>query len=308
MYLPDLLNSLGLFQRCAAWMKEPRYADQISLLLGRASSAVIGIQRIEELQRNCVREFELFDDQIDDQDDRIVFNSRSMVALQNEISPLLSALRIMQDMANQLVRTNTDTGLLPRSMSDTMKKLNRCGLPSGMQDLYASYWENGGSRIRDYRILDQHNYANLVDHVFLQLAPSRKVLLVFPDNPEVRTPRKLSYEKEICGISTLRIGFDQLHEFIESVAEFFRHEPTRLDVTIRMAQLGDLRPFRKRTIGFVFESPLTQKPDGGLQVNISGIRFGQIDDGRIEIQTMPLSERKLEELTRRVGGASNSKA
>ena len=294
MYLADLLNSHGLFQRCATWMQDQDYANDISLMLNRGTAAVVAILRMEELQRLCVQEFGLFDDQIENTEDRIVFNSRSMVALQNEISPLLYSLRIMQDLVNVLVRKRAKKSI-PRSISETIKKLDKYGLPNDLKDRYVKYWTSGGSRIRDYRDLDTH-YTSIVEHVFLQLAPSKKVLLLFPDNPQVKSKAKLTYDKEICGISTLRIGFDDLHEFVESVAEFFAYGPTELPATVGMSQLGDLRPFRRRTIAFHYESPITAKADGGLEMNISGIRVGQLDDGRAEFQKLYLSKEKLEGL------------
>lgn len=294
MYLADLLNSRGFFQRCASWMEENEFADDFSLLLNRATSAVIGILRLEELQKQCVHEFSQFEDQLVDCDERIVFNSRSMVALQNEISPLLSALRIMQDSVNGLVRKKTRLEI-PRSISDTMKNLDKYGLPADLRTAYLDYWDKGGSDLREYRILDQH-YAGLVEHVFLQLKPTRKVLLLFPDDPTIHAKDKLTFEREICGISLLRIGFDDLHEFIENVAAYFGYEPKPLNQGVGMSQLGDLRPFRKRTLAFLHESSIKPEEDGSLRMHISGIRFGQLPDGRLEVQRMFLSDEKLAEL------------
>jgi hypothetical protein len=294
MYLSDLLNSRGFFQRCASWMQAAEFADDITALLNRATSATVSILRIEELQRRIAQEFEQFDDQLDECEERIVFNSATMIALQNEISPLLSSLRIMQDLIHGLVRRQTGSSL-PRSISDTIKRLDSYDLPDELKDLYRRYWDNGGSRVREYRVLDQH-YASIIESVFLQVRPSKKVLLLFPDNPERHAKAELTYDEEICGISILRVGFDELHEFVECIAEIFGYEPINLSQEIGMSQLGDLRPFRKRTIAFLYESLLRRRADGDLEVNISGVRFGQLEDGRLEMQKMLLSEEKLKKL------------
>ena len=215
-------------------------------------------------------------------------------------------LRIMQDLVNGVVRKKTKADL-PRSISDTVKKLDSYGLPEPLRVLYRNYWSNGGARIRDYRVLDQH-YQNIAQCVFLQAAPSKKVLLLFPDNPEKHGRGDLSYDEQVCGISVLRIGFDDLHEFIEAVAEFFGYEPGQLNQTIGMSQLGDLRPFRKRTIAFLYEAPVVRGSEGKLQMNISGVRFGQLEDGRLEVQKMHLSEERLNQLRRTSGSDSEPQA
>ena len=294
MYLPNILNSRGFFQRCATWIDDRDYSEDLTDLLSRATSAIISTHRIQELRARCVREFELFDDQIGDCRDQIVFNSSSLVELKNEISPLLSSLRIMQDLTNGLVRRKTKAGI-PRSISDTCKKLNKYPLPEELKRIYASYWSCGGSQIREYRVLDQH-YIGITDHCFLQVSPSKKVVLLFPDDPSARAKRDLTYDKQICGISMLRVGFDALHEFIECIAEFFGYAPSTLHQVLSLQQLGDLRPFSKRTLALLYESPINRTPEGTLQMNISGLRIGQLPDGRLQFQNMNLTEAKLKAL------------
>ena len=86
MYLADLLNSRGFFQRTSTWMNTEGLADDVSFLLSRGTSAVLSIHRIEQAQYKCVQEFELFNDQLSGIENRIIFNSQSLVELQNEIS------------------------------------------------------------------------------------------------------------------------------------------------------------------------------------------------------------------------------
>ncbi|PKN95249.1 MAG: hypothetical protein CVU44_00795 [Chloroflexi bacterium HGW-Chloroflexi-6] len=294
MYLADLLNSRGLFQRTSTWMSTEGLSDDISFLLSRGTSAVVSILRIEQAQNNCIREFELFDDQLVDLESRIVFNSQSLVELQNEISPLLSCLRILQDSTISLIGKTLKTSL-PSSIDDTIKKIDKFKLPNEIKNILLKYWNSGGSKIRDYRILDQH-YTSISDYVFLQLKPEKKILLLFPDNPYEKSKKNFRYEQEICGISALRIGFDDLHEMIESVAEYFGYEPSQIQTSVSMRQLGDLQPFRNRLLGFIFESPIIKQPDGTMKRNISSIRVSQKEDGRLSLQKMYLTENKLKDL------------
>lgn len=293
MYLPDLLNSRGFFSRCATLWEDPAYGDQVSELLARATSAVVGLLRIEELQRQCFWEFDLFAEQLPDIESRIVFNSSSVVALQNEISPILSALRMMQDHFNGIASRLFDAGL-PRSINDTIKKLDARALPDPVKKLYRDYWDGGGSRIRDYRVLDQH-YGTVSDHVFLQATPTRQMLILFPDNPEEKSRKKQTFSQEVCGISVLRVGFDEIHEFIESILEFKGIAEGSLKESISLDQWGDLRPFRKRELGLLYQSRI-QEIDGRRNLDVSALRFGQLPDGRVELQKLLVSPEKLEKI------------
>ncbi|MDO8282824.1 MAG: hypothetical protein Q7U10_09440 [Thermodesulfovibrionia bacterium] len=294
MYLADLLNSRGLFQRTSSWKSSTEFADDVSLLLSRGTSAVISILKIEQTQLNCVREFELFENQLNCMEDRIVFNSQSLVELQNEISPLLSTLRIMQDVTVSLISKSLKISL-PSSINDTIKKIEKYGLPNEVKNLLCDYWNSGGASIRDYRILDQH-FTGISDRVFLQLQPAKKVLLLFPDNPKEKSKKSFTFDKEICGISVLRVGFDEVHKLIESIADYLGYQPSPLPTSTNMYQLGDLHPSRNRLLSFIFETPLSIRPDGSKQINISGIRISQLEDGKLQLQNMFLTKDKLKKL------------
>jgi len=269
-------------------MNANEMADDISFMLSRATSAVVSILRIEQAQTNCVREFEFFEDQLEGIEDWIVFNSRSMVEIQNEISPLLSTLRMMQDSLINLISKSLKISL-PSSINDTVKKIDKYKLPEEIKELLRNYWSNDGSAIREYRVIDQHFFV-ISDHTFLQITPVKKVLLLFPDTPKDKSLNRFTYNNEICGISLLRIGFDNLHYLIESIAEFLGNKPASLQVSTKLEELGDLMPFRKRLLSFLFESNVIANKEGKQQLYVSGLRISQKVDGKLELQKMLLSE------------------
>ena len=298
MYLPDLLNSYGLFQHTSNLNAKQEFADDLALLLSRATSAVVCINRMDFLQKQCFAEFDLFDDQITDFDDRIVYYSESLVELQNQISPLLSALRMMQDILNQLIRRKYPELNLPRSISDSIKGIDKYDLPIEIKDLLNNYWKYYGKRIRDLRILDQH-YSSIVDQIFLQTKPDRRIVLLFPDNPEEKSSIKWTFKKEIDGISELRIGFDETHQVIEDVFQFLGYAPTTITDSVKLSQLGDLTTFRKRTLSLWVEKKI-QVQGEILNMNIKAMRIGQKEDGRLELQNVLVSQKKIKELNEKL--------
>lgn len=294
MYLAAVLNSRGFFQRTAAWMTNAATSQAASRLLGHATAFVVGLSHMEAAQRACIQEFALFESQLPDVEDRFVFSSENMVALQNEISPLLSRLRIMQDGLSELIGRQLGVSL-PQSLKDVVLSTHRKKMPSAVHDAISQYWSRSGKAIRDYRVLDQH-YGGLAEHVFLQVKPSRKVLLLFPDDPNVRSKNKQTFNDEICGISAVRAGFDELHGLCEQVAQLFGFAPTSLNTSIHMSQLGELVPPRKRLLGFIFENPISRKADGSYEMNIRGMRISHTEQGTVEIQQHLLTEEQLKKL------------
>jgi hypothetical protein len=289
MYLPELLNSNGLFQKVYAWKKGSSCPEEFSTLLYRASACVIHMRRLAELNHRCVMEFGLFEDQLALGDDRIVFHSTSLLALLNEISPLLSSLRIMQDMLLPLIG-KTKGKSMPSSINDGIKRLHTLGLPDEIRRIILGYWPDG-NRLRDYRIIDQH-HTNLVTHTFFQIRPVKKVLVLFPDNPGIKTSKKFTYEKSINGIEYLCSAFSMLHAVYEDIAEALGFEGSHIENEIGMAQHGVLLPARKRTLAFWYEANQSISTNGA-QINISGLEIRQKDDGGIELQNILLSEAKL---------------
>lgn len=127
---------------------------------------------------------------------------------------------------------------------------------------------------------------------FLQVQPTKKVLVLFPDNPEVKTPKKFTYEKSINGIEYLHSEFVRLHAVFEEIAEELGYTSNKIENEIGMAQLGILLPSKKRTLAFWYEANQSINTTG-VQVTISGLEIRQKDDGRIELQKMLLNDDKL---------------
>ena len=113
----------------------------------------------------------------------------------------------------------------------------------------------------------------------------------------------LKYEREIDGLELLRSGFNDFHRLIDDIARHFGYEPASLNIQIGMNQLGELTPFRKRTIAFLYETTVIKQPSSGFQMNITGVNFRQLDTGQLSIQKMVLSDSKREQLKAQYGNS-----
>ena len=300
MFIAELLNAYNLFQTTAGWKEHLGQGNEkdISAFLYRGTSAVVHLQRIHELNNICVQEYEIFEDQLDIKDDRIVFNSVSLIAFINEISPLLSTLRIMQDSLLPLVGKTLGISV-SISMNDGIKNLHRYNMQKQIKDKLLLYWQSNGSRLRGYRVIDQH-YHNLIEHTFFQVNPIKKVLILFPDNPEEKSSSKFKYEKNIDAVDFLETSFNKLHTLTEDIAAILGFTPKTYGVEVNMSQLGELVPPQERTLSLMVDKKIRQTDENNVTLEITGLKMNQKEDMRLSFQKLLISEDKLKELNSRL--------
>ncbi len=297
MYLRHLLNSNNLFQHANDWLLKLEEQKTRSSLFYRATIALIQIQKIETLNAQCVNEYNLFANQMQIVDDKIIFHSESFVALLNEIPSLLSSVRIMQDMLLPIIGKELRISVA-QSLNAGINKIEKYAIPDEVKEQLKYYWSSEGKLLREYRVLDQH-YNNLVSRTFLQIRPNQRMLIEFPDNPEVRNPQKFVYTEGIDGLNYLRSSFLTLHELYEKIAKFFGSKPIEIAKEIEFSQLGEVTPFQNRTLGLVFDKEYKHMEGNSIQINIKGLRINQKEDGRLEFKNCLLDEEKLNEYRER---------
>lgn len=293
MLLPGLLNQNKLFHHLAGLSKEdPNFQTLKSEILARATTSLLHLIRIGQLNNECVAEFSLFEDQLNIQDEKIVFSSVSLGFLLNEISPQMSSLRLLQNLLLKLARSYEEVEGVPKSIADYAKKPESYGLKEEVRKILIQHWNQTGSKLRDYRDIDQH-HATLTDQYFIQLKPKKTILVRFPDNPEVKSLKKFSYRKNINGLEFLDACFKEIHDTFEGVAKHYGAPPQNHQMSISMDQLGYLCPAKDRTLAFSFEKNISVK-DGKNHMALSGWGIDQLPDLRLSTRKYFLDQEGIE--------------
>lgn len=293
MLLPGLLNQHNLFSHLAGLIKNnQQFQNLISEILTRSTSSLLHLLRIDQLRTECNAEFSLFEDQLNIKDEKIVFTSVSLGFLLNEISPLMSSLRLLQNLLVKLARTYEDVSGVPKSIADYLKNPNKYGLNNETKEILKKYWASTGKKLRDYRDIDQH-YSVLTDQYFIQIKPQKTILLRFPDNPEVKSSAKFLYDLNINGLDFLKECFDELHSTYEELAKNYKAKPEQHQMNISLNQIGDLRPAKERTLAFSFEKSITNE-DGINTINFSGLGCDQLPDLRLSFRKYFLDDDGIE--------------
>lgn len=272
MYLADELNRRGLFQSFGSWPSPQVDRDDASDFLFRASCALVNLNRIEELTKACLKDLKAFEPQLSITRDRIVLGSYSVVALVSEIPPLLSTLRMMQNMILSMAARVLGISDVAQSLNDVVKKLRRSRLPDSVKQATLRYWDDHGLRLKEYRDLDQHHYV-ITNSTFLETRPERKLWVLLPDNPSVKTQKHFTYQERVNALDYLPTAFRMFHDYAEGVAQEVGCSPKPLPLSTPMASLGSMQPPKPGTLALIVEF------DGSTAVELS-----QCADGRLAVQ------------------------
>jgi hypothetical protein len=283
LYLADHLNSFGLFQSMGTWPGPHLGRDDASDFLFRASCALVHLGRIEELSSLCLREFEVFEPQLNLTRDRIILGSYSVVALVSEIPPLLSTFRTLQNMILPMAARVLKTPDVALSLSDVVKKLHSSLLPEPIKQRTRQYWDDHGLRLKEYRDLDQHHDV-IINNTFLEIRPERKLWVLLPDKPVVRRRQLFTYSERVNALTYLPTAFRAFHDYAEDVAKEVGCSPKLLQFSTPMASLGSMQPPKQGTVALIIEP----EKNGASAVELS-----QCADGRLTVQKRqrPTAER-----------------
>lgn len=279
MFIADLLNAQRLFQSIQGLSDNSDVQRGLSEFLFRATSVVIHLQRIRELHSLCLAEYGVFADELDIKRQRIVFSSPNVVALVNEIPPLLNTLRIMQDMALPMfARARQQRFSVASSLNDAIKKLHTYPFPEDLKKRTLGYWEANGRQLKDYRDLDQH-IRTIATRVLFEPAPSPQLLVLLPDNPSVKKESDFVYEEERNALQYIPALFRSLHDWIEEFAQGMGSKPSLIQTSVEMHHLGNLMPPLGGTIALMVGHIVI-----GGKLPLNALEVSQLMDCRLRLR------------------------
>jgi len=280
VYVASIFNERGLFQHLNGWVSQADgeaqarrqvKADQVYF---RATSVLLALDRMVQLDEACVQEYGDFEVDADVKDDRIIFWSPRLVGILNELPSALSALRIMQNAVLPTLAAGRDKPVsVASSLHEAVKKAHQIALPEPLKNRVLDYWHRGGNRLKEYRDVDQH-FGAVVHHTFLQVKPPRRVIILLPDNPEARRSDDFTFSGELNAFDFVRDSFDSLHGLFEDMARLEGAAPKPLGQNVEAGQLGELTEGVQKTLAVIVEA---NSPNHALIL-------GQTEDRRMTVK------------------------
>ncbi|HEC38177.1 hypothetical protein LCGC14_0659400 [marine sediment metagenome] len=262
MYSPNDFNRNNLFQKFNGWIewanqqfvenyhKQGIIDDEIinkewiksyqsyNMILIHANFIIINIQQMKLLEKKCIQEYKNFANQIDIRHNRIIFWSPTLINLISKVSPILSSIHFIQDKIINIIGKKLNKPLGNRMRKVISGGKEKYSLPTGIFGLLRKYWIKSGEAVRKYRDIDQHHYS-LINNSFIEVEPNERILIILPDNPEVKKIEEFTFKHEKDTIRYLEEAFSSLHDFIEGLAGVFGFKNKKYSLTISLGQYGE---------------------------------------------------------------------
>src|SRR5258705_416193 len=152
-------------------------------------------------------------------------SSESGALSNTDLKMRTGALRILQNEVWMLAASGSGVKDAPASMRKAYKAISQKNgpgsnrqrqstkVPAAVRNVVAMYWTSSGEAMAAYRDIDQHHDV-LARGCFLLTAGNavQRVSVRLPDNPELKSPPKFTYNKNIDALDLARKAFSALHE------------------------------------------------------------------------------------------------
>lgn len=269
------MNFNNLFQYFNGWMQTKRDKYDHEVFLYRATTAVLCLAQMNRLKEACVEQFKAVKDELLIKDNEIIFWSPTLVYLFKEFSPFVSSIVIIQNIIMKLIGKDLGINGIPNSFSDCIKKLDKYNLPDNICNEARRYWNIAGKEIRNYRDIDQHHH-ELIDNTLLQIYPIEDILIYLPDNPQEASKRNFTYNEKKNAIPYFEFTFNELHNFVESIAQTLGYKKSGFAQSVRMTHKGKIQQGVKKTISLIISDVKT----------LNGYDIGQSEDCTIYVHPL----------------------
>ncbi len=247
-------------------------------ILVHANYIILNLRQIKTAENKIVNQFEKIKDLMHLNEKRIIVYSPSIIELLGKISGVFSSIVFIQNRIPRLIgrELNISTpASLHRLITNNSKKYK---IPAKFFRIFRRYWTKTGKRMKLYRDVEQHHFI-LTTNIYLSTVPEFRLLVMLPDNPEVKKPEELTYIKEYDAFKFIETSFNNLHICLEELAQELGYNSEKFQPQINLDTMGELRE-KKGTIAAMINN---------LQL-MRGIIFG-FNEGRLLISPFQLKSR-----------------
>jgi hypothetical protein len=282
MYIADLFNTNNLFQNFGGWFQETKVSffsrmmkskekdikkileswklnvQGFETLLGFATSVILTINQIKNLEQKCVQQFEELKEKLDLRENRIIFWSHKLVNLLSKISLVINIIGIMENLLLELIGKKVKHPM-PKNMFILIKNGHKSYnfLQLKLWNRIEAYWQNTGKYLRAYKNIERYLFS-LTTHSYIEINPKEKLLILLPDNPEMEISYKFVYEKNVDAIRFLENSFNDFHNLVEDISMQFDYNPTHILQGWSFLEYQYL-PAKSGTVALVIKNPEKRK-------------------------------------------------
>ena len=225
-YRLDLVNRTGMFKNYAKWYSSYELDEVHNNISYRISAVISSFEKIKTLENECIIQFSLFEKHtgINKESKMINFKSPSLYDIFINTSYIILSMRIIQNsILNIISKEESKRGnkiSLPSSMNDFIKKLDKFSINSTVKKHIKTYWDLNGKFLKDYRDIDEHHNF-LIDKVYIDNFNDKHLIILLPDNPNVKSYRKYKFDKKINALEFLLKEFLEIEVLLNSISKLY---------------------------------------------------------------------------------------
>jgi len=153
---------------------------------------------------------------------------------------------------------------------------HKYGLDEMTCSLIINYWSNGGKYTRDVRDLNEH-FMPLVDHTYFKYTKEPgQILVLLPDNPEIKSAEKFTYDKALDAFDIISKGLTQINDLFESILYSQNIVATSFENSLYLNHMGTFEVQQERALGLMINISKIEDSTSGRKVSLDTIEIQQI--------------------------------
>jgi len=284
-YNPHLLNQTEIFPNLAAILNTNDGSvpvDEIEEFLYRTSSVIVSHGLIYQSEKDTAPRIGAYINQLEfPENKRIAISSDSLTLVYSQIPLAIGSLVCMQNLMlpifHKLFKLDKSS-FPPSSLSDAMKSgIENYGFNQTISDLFKSYWQDNGKYLRDVRNIDQH-FKYLITNTFFEYKSAPGVVLILlPDNPEIKSPSKFTYENSNDAHDLIIKSIEVMNDLVSKVLSHAGYtQKAKFTAAIGLTHAGDLTKEEERTLGLMISTTSEKVSNGVRKVELDAMEMKQV--------------------------------
>jgi len=227
-YRLDLVNRTGMFEYYASWYSNYELDEAHNNIAYRISAILSSFEKIKILEIECIKQISLFENntKINKSSLMINFKSPTLYEIFINLSYIILSIRVIQNSILNII-SKEESKLknkisLPSSMNDFVKKIETYSLNDFIKKEISNYWSSNGKLLKDYRDIDEHHNF-LLDKVYIDNFKDKNLIILLPDNPNVKSNKKYQFKKQINAFKFLLNEFIEIETLLNSISKYYNY-------------------------------------------------------------------------------------
>lgn len=304
-YIPKYFNDNDYFKRLNfignnrhIFIKNKISLDIVTEFLHRASISLYGIEKCILSCQETTGILLNFSKQFDyDNDNKVFLSSNVIYEFYAQIPQILSSIVMMQNILPRLISNLTGQGHY-KNISTSFRKVIKSlenddhEFEENIKNQLLNYWNEYGSYVRDVRNIIEH-HSGLINNTYFYFEAEKggKVVVLFPDNPHVKSFSQFKFEKQKDAIGVMVSNMLEINKIIDDCCKSIGLE--KKDFGAGIINLNTFQP-EEMTLDSVTLGVRMYFEKEKKELNLSQIKYNKLKNQLDHIDPMKYTDKQLQ--------------